>query len=1023
VSAFDLNVVAVRTHGIFEPHSHRPNSGERQTRELRSFQQAVSGSDVVFIVGSGLSATTTGGAPTATWGGLIRSGADRAERLDNSFGMQWRGLVDGLLAYPETDTVIQAAGMVAGALRRIGDSAFNQWLSEDIGDLEVRDDSAARALLSYPFPILTTNYDTLLETVGGRQSTDWTDVRGFHEVVTRSSDAIGHLHGLWNNPVSVVLSETDYAQFRAHKSIEALERAVSALKSIVYVGFGAGLSDPNFAALLRWHRAAFPESGVTHFRLCRTSDEAELQKIHADENVIPVVYGDAYEDLASFLQRHTPSRAELVLNDAGLARDVIQETRDLLRDSMTSESVLFEAGGAEFIQADLVMAPVLLPVQHASFVRDRMRNGAKSDIAPLDGHAEVQSHDFFVVVGDEGSGLSTAVKWLATQSSDILGSAAPLFVRFADCRTRRDPLNNAVTNAAMSVGFIHDRGDTLPAHVLALDDFDPGKRRAADAVLAQLVQSPAIVKVVGCRQGGEDDLVGMLRNHGVEPRLLFLGRMRRADIVELAERLAPGQGEQIAEEALRVLDSEGLKRTPLTVSLLLFQLVRGGPREATNQTSLMDAHLSLLLGVGDPHEDGTGLTDTDVQAILSNLAEAMIWDETPSLAEHEAVRKISEIISKYGWSASAFEVLAFLVRRRVLRRHGDQVEFGRYSYFTLFAAKRATVDADFRELIANDIFYYKPVATRLAALMRTDEDLLARLQSLLKQELSDSSVAGSPYELMPRVTVDAAPIQAASADARAIAPVSDDEDDDDQDVEFPESNSPGSFGLVTEDMPAIARIHRTLDLASSVLRDLDQVEALELKRKSLVMTLELWGRFITTLSGDSALTDVKEAISRTLTESPDGPVSGDMDRWVEFIARSIPAGTVLAGMESTLTSPKLVATLNEALRLGELDVTHERTTATLFFLFLMRPSGWASKAISLAEGADPTWVLAHFFRALCEDAYARGGTPENELLDLCKTLFALDQAYTTPDIRSAHLNLYAKRLRNLRARTLVSTPN
>jgi hypothetical protein len=930
----------------------------------------------------------------------------------------WRSLVNGLLAYPETDTVIQAAGMVATALRRIGKSAFSQWMSDDIGDLRVRDDSAAKALLSYPFPILTTNYDTLLEAVGGRQSTDWTDLRGFHDAVTRGSDAIGHLHGLWSKPDSIVLSEADYAQFRTHKSIEALERAVSALKSIVYVGFGSGLSDPNFSALLRWHREAFPESGVTHFRLCRSGEEAELRRTHADENVIPVAYGDDYEDLAPFLQEHVPNRAELVLNDAGLARDVVQETRELLRDSMTSESVLVEAGGADLIKADLVMAPVLLPVPHASFVRERMRNGNKSDVAHLDGYSEVQSHDFFVVVGDDGSGLSTAVKWLATQSSEILGSAAPLFVRFSDCRTRRDPLGNALINVAMSCGLIHDRGDTLPAHVLAIDDFDPSKRRAADSVLGQLVQSPAIVKVVGCRQGGEDELVGMLRGRGVEPRLLFLGRMRKSDIVELAERLAPGQGDRLAEEALRVLEKEGLKRTPLTVSLLLFQLVRGGPREATNQTSLMDAHLSLLLGVGDPHEDGTGLTDTDVQAILSNLAESMIWDEKPALAEHDAVRVISEILKKYGWSASPSEVLSFLIRRRVLRRHGDQVEFGRFAYFTLFAAKRASVDTDFRDLIVNDIFYYEPVAGRLAALMRTDEDLLERIQPLLQLELADTGVPGSPYELVHRVLVSEAP--SASEDSEARAARADASENDD--LEFPESNSPGSFGLVTEEMTAVARIHRTLQLASTVLRDLDQIESLDRKRELLVMTLELWGRFITTLSADSALADVKEAISRGVTVSQDSPGTEDEVRWVDFLARSIPAGTVLASMESTLISPKLVSTLNDALRRGELGATPERTTATLFFLFLMRPPGWATKATKLAESAGPTWVLAHFFRALCEDSYERGGTPENELIDLCKILFAMDQDFATNDIRSAHLNLYSRRMRNLRARTRFSTP-
>lgn len=966
-----------------------------------------------------MSALITGGAPTATWGGLVRSGADRAQKLDNSLGEQWRALVNGLLDYPETHTVIQAAGMVAAALRRGGDHTFSQWLSDDIGDLVVKDSAAAEALLAYPFPILTTNYDTLLETVGGRQPIDWTDVRKFHEVVTRATDAVGHLHGLWNNPQSIVLTEADYAQFRTHESIQALERAVSALKSIVYVGFGAGLADPNFSALLRWQRAAFPESSVTHFRLCRTSEQESLERLHADEHVVPVPYGNRYEDLAGFLQSHVPNRAELVLNEAGLARDVVQETRDLLYASMTTDSVLAESGGSEITHLDLVLPPVLLPVPHASFVRERMRNGNSTEIEHLDGYSEVQSHDFFVVVGDEGSGLSTAVKWLATQSSEILGSAAPLFVRFSDCRTRRDPLENALVNAAMTLGLIRDRSETLPAHVLAIDDFDPTKKRASEAILNQVAQSPAIVKVVGCRQGNEDELVAGLRSHGIEPRVLFLGRMRKADIIKLAEKLAPGQGERLAEEANRFLDTEGLKRTPLTVSLLLFLLLRGGAREATNQTSMIDAYLTLLLGVGDPHEDGTGLTDIDVQAILSNLAESMVWDEKPSLEEHDAIRRIGDVLHKYGWNASPSEVLAFLLRRRILQKHGDQVEFGRYAYFTLFAAKRATVDADFRDLIVSDVFYYEPVATRLSALVRTDEYLLAQLQPLLEQELGDTTSPGSPYELMPQVRVDTAPSNTSNeAEARAGLPGTERDDE----LELPESDSPGSFGLVKAEMSAVARIHRTLRLSSSILRDLDQIEKLDLKRELLVMTLELWGRFITALSADAALMDVKEVITRSLIAQENAYDPAEQDRWVEFLARSIPAGTVLSGMESTLISPKLNSTLNDALQRGELAATHERTTATLFFLFLMRPSGWASQATRLAENADPTWVLSHFFRALCEDAYARGGAPEHELMNLCKVLFTMDQQFTTADIRSAHLDQYAQRMRSARARARLSTP-
>lgn len=718
---------------------------------MKSFEQAVSESDAIFIVGTGLSAATSGNAPTATWMGLVRSGTARARQLNPSLDQDWQGLVEGLLAFGErtgsSEIVIQAAGMVAAALRDIGGLAFSQWLSDDLGQLEVHSSEAASALVSYPFPfpILTTNYDTLLEAVGNRQSTDWTDVRGFHEVVTRGSDAIGHIHGVWNNPASVVLSEGDYAVLHRHESTQALEHAIATLKSIVYVGFGGGLSDPNFSSLLAWQRQTFPESSVTHFRLCKADERDELLRVHANEHVTPVVYGSVYEDLAPFLAQHIPAGATFSTNEIGLARDVVQETRDLLRESMTNESALVDAGG-DLIRQDLVIPPVLLAVPHATFVRERIRKGRQTDVERLDGYAEVEAHDFFVVVGDDGSGLTTTIKWLATQSSEVLGSAAPLFVRFTDCRARRDPFGAALTNAAMSCGLIPDRDAPLPPHVIAIDDFSAAVPRLSDTVLGQLVAAPSIVKIIGCRQGEEDDLTSKLRSLGVAPRVLFLGRMRKVDIAALAEKLAPGQGTHLADEVLRVLEAEGLRRTPMTVSLLMYLLLRGGSHETMNSTGMLDAYTGLLLGIGDPHENETGLTETDLEAVLANFAESTIWDEKPSLDETDAMRVIGEVIKKYGWTAKPSTVLSFFLRRRLLRRHGNSIEFARYAYLTLFAAKRAIVDRDFRDLIVNDLLYYQPVATKLAALSRGDEDLLNRLQPLLEDELAEVTSPGSPYD-------------------------------------------------------------------------------------------------------------------------------------------------------------------------------------------------------------------------------------------------------------------------------------
>lgn len=982
---------------------------------MKTFDQVVSQSDVVFIVGTGFSAATSQGAPTATWVGLIRSGIQRARAIDGSLTDEWSGPVEGLISYGiSANTVtplISAAGMVSTALKEAGDLAFSSWLRDDVGGLEVKSDRLGKAIFSYPFPVLTTNYDTLLEKVSGRSSEDWTDTSGFHEVVTRASESVGHIHGVWNRPDSVILTESDYTNLLAHDSTRALEQAMSTLKSIVYIGFGGGLNDPNFAALLKWHRETFPHSAVTHYRLCREDEQEMLTKEHANDHVLPVVYGESHDDLPAFLERYAPSSAALVTNEVGLARDVVQEAREQLRDSMTSDSVLADAGAGDLLSHDLVIPPVFLPVPHATFVRERIRRGASTEVERLDGMQEVNSHDFFVVVGDEGAGLTTSIKWLATQSSEVLGSAAPVFLRFSDCRVKKDPFGIAVREAAFSCGLIQDRGAELPPHVVAIDDVSASVPRMSERVLADIATSPAIVKVVGCKQGHEDELVSQLQALGVTPRVLFLGRMRKSDIVELAQRLSPFQGARLAEETLRVLDEEGLQRTPLTVSLLLFLTFRGSPAETRSLTDVLDAYTALLLGIGDPHTNETGLTETDLTAVLGKFAESLIWDEKPSLTEAESIRMIDAILEKFSWKANASSVLTFFLRRRILHRHGGMIEFARYSYFTLFAAKRAIVDRDFRELIVGDLFYYMPVATRLAAFSRADEEMLQQLRGLLDEELNNVVTPGSPYEPTALITIEELP-DSSSKDLVAPDPAG---ADPEEDIEFPESGSTGSFGLVKADMTATARLHRTVSLVSSVLRDLDQVENLDLKKETLLDTLELWGRFITVLSEDSALSELRKAFTKHFESSDevDGP---DSDKLADFLSRSIPAGVAIGGIEKSLSSPKLVSVLEALLDSGEIQKTNERLTAALLFLFLLRSRGWAAQATMLVGQAQATWVLTSFFHALCQDAFVQGGMPEHELLDLCKALYLKGQDFASAEIQSAHLNQYVRQLRNQRAK-------
>ena len=130
---------------------------------------------------------------------------------------------------------------------------------------------------------------------------------------------------------------------------------------------------------------------------------------------------------------------------------------------------------------------------------------------------------------------------------------------------------------------------------------------------------------------------------------------------------------------------------------------------------------------------------------------------------------------------------------------------------------------------------------------------------------------------IPLITIDELPPPDGPDSTQASAdPPAEDE------IEFPESNSTGSFGLVKAEMPLGARLHRSLSLISSILRDLDQVENLSLKRQLLVNTLELWGRFITVLSADTSLKDLTYAITSQFGAAQEGDDGLD-DELVDFL--------------------------------------------------------------------------------------------------------------------------------------------
>ena len=116
-----------------------------------------------------------------------------------------------------------------------------------------------------------------------------------------------HLHGHWEKPEAVILGIRSYEDILRDAHAQAMLHALRAMRTLVFVGCGEGLNDPNFGALLEWVRKAFASSTYHHYRLACGKEIDGVRAQHTQEDRIVVVsYGKTHAALPGFLERLTP---------------------------------------------------------------------------------------------------------------------------------------------------------------------------------------------------------------------------------------------------------------------------------------------------------------------------------------------------------------------------------------------------------------------------------------------------------------------------------------------------------------------------------------------------------------------------------------------------------------------------------------------------------------------------------------------------------------------------------------------
>ncbi|RVU46018.1 SIR2 family protein [Rubrivivax rivuli] len=265
----------------------------------------VKGNRTLFVVGTGVSIGATGRASTASWAGLVADGVQYCAELDPNLA-DWAKQCTGLLndARGDVDALIAVATMLEKKLggndRQRGD--WGAWLRKSIGDLEVSDRSTVAQLHALGRGRLATcNYDDVLS-ADNYPPVPWTKTAEVIRVLTGEDRGVVHFHGHWKTPESVALGYASYAALLQNDSAQHLQRAMASLSSFVFVGFGAGLEDPNFGALLEWLGKTFAARESHHFWLVADGDIDRASKVvPKDSRVVVLGYGSHHSDLPRFL--------------------------------------------------------------------------------------------------------------------------------------------------------------------------------------------------------------------------------------------------------------------------------------------------------------------------------------------------------------------------------------------------------------------------------------------------------------------------------------------------------------------------------------------------------------------------------------------------------------------------------------------------------------------------------------------------------------------------------------------------
>jgi hypothetical protein len=271
------------------------------TSTIDKLRREIAERKVVVVVGAGVSIGASGNTDVASWSGLLRNGVqrclDRGRVTDPGWAARVLAQIDG-----DVIDLLCAAENISQRLGAPEDGEYASWLEDTVGVLKNRDEAVLKALGELQVPFATTNYDDLIEDATGLHPVTWQDERQVDSFVRDKSEKVLHLHGHWERPETVILGIRSYENILRDEHAQNTLQTLLRVKTLLFVGFGSGLADPNFGALLRWSGRVLRKSVYPAYHLCLNREGPDINLQHREHRIQAVPYGETHSDLCGFLR-------------------------------------------------------------------------------------------------------------------------------------------------------------------------------------------------------------------------------------------------------------------------------------------------------------------------------------------------------------------------------------------------------------------------------------------------------------------------------------------------------------------------------------------------------------------------------------------------------------------------------------------------------------------------------------------------------------------------------------------------